>query len=212
MNIVYKTIIPSLLFIASHLCAQTIEFVFFNGTELSDLGSNFDNQVGSVSQTTGSITLTAEAFLDGISTGTALNGGADGFGINSQGTGDQTQRIDNINGFETFVFSFNTAGTLQSINLRYIEEVDNEAILSFENGNSFNLNTSTALSGEDDFFINETFLPGQEISLRISEASSLGENFALDSITIAIPENSVSSLWMSLFSYSILLGSRLIKK
>lgn len=61
-----------------------------------------------------------------------MNGGAEGFGVNSNGLSDYTQRIDNTNGTESIVFSFSTDGILDAIDLRYIEESANEAILSFE--------------------------------------------------------------------------------
>ena len=214
MNIMRRLFTLTVLWTAFHisLSAQNIEFVFFDGSDITELGSTFDNQAGSASYTLNSTILTAEAFLDNNSASNLLNGGADGFGINSQGTGDNTQRIDNINGIETIVFSFNTAGVFESIDLRYIEESENEAILSFQNGRTFELNTATALSNNDDFFINERFLAGQEIRLSISEESVAGENFALDSMRVIIPENAFSSLWLSVVTCSVFIGSKIIKK
>ena len=174
MKTIYTLLLLVIVLTSTDLCSQEIEFEFFNGTELTEIGNNYDNQEASGAYTIGSTTLIAEAYLDDDSIGTILNGGADGFGINSFGTGDLTQRIDNINGIEKIIFSFNTGGTFKSINLRYIEEASKEAILEFSGGNTFNLNTATALSGDDGFLIDELFSAGQEITLRISANSELG--------------------------------------
>lgn len=175
------------------LNAQNLVFSFHNSSGLLEAGTHFDThdsaQPYSLESTVGSVELTMEAVLDGLSENANLNGGADGFGINSQGSNDQTQRIDNGNGQESIEFSFNTAGILQSIDLRYIEESANEAILSFTGGNTFHLNTSTALSGQDDFAINEAFTAGQTIILSISSDALANENFSLEAIHIQIPEN-----------------------
>lgn len=211
MKTIYTLLLVVIVLTSTDLCSQEIEFEFFNGTELTEIGNNYDNQEASGAYTIGSTTLIAEAYLDDDSIGTILNGGADGFGINSFGTGDLTQRIDNINGIEKIIFSFNTGGTFKSINLRYIEEASEEAILEFSGGNTFNLNTATALSGDDDFLIDELFSAGQEITLRISANSELGENFALDSILVQIPEANTASWIIGLIGILFLLSSRLLK-
>jgi hypothetical protein len=97
------------------------------------------------------------------------------------------------------VFSFDSPGILDTVDLRYIEESSNEAILSFEGGKQFNLNTETTLSGMDDFKINEAFLAGQQISLYVSPLASENENFFLESIRIKIPENNASIVGMLAF-------------
>ena len=56
------------------LSAQNIEFVFFDGSDITELGSTFDNQAGSASYTLNSTILTAEAFLDNNSASNLLNG------------------------------------------------------------------------------------------------------------------------------------------
>ena len=211
MKTIYTLLLLVIVLTSTDLCSQEIEFEFFNGTELTEIGNNYDNQEASGTYTIGSTTLVAEAYLENDSIGTILNGGADGFGINSIGTGDLTQRIDNINGIEKIIFSFNTEGTFKSINLRYIEEASEEAILEFSGGNTFNLNTATALSGDDDFLINELFSAGQEITLSISANSELGENFALDSILVQIPEANTASWIIGLIGILFLMSSRLLK-
>lgn len=185
--------------IINPLLGQNIEFLFHDGTQLTEAGSFFDNENSIASFTESNVTLSMQAMLDDNSANAQLNGGSEGFGINSNGANDYTQRIDNGNGIEAIVFSFNTSGILNTIDLRYIEESTNEAILSFDGGNQFNLNTETALSGQDDFTINEAFVAGQLISLYISPEAKANENFALESISIQIPENNAAILGIYCF-------------
>lgn len=169
-------------------------FNFHDGSALVGTGIVFDDAEGSAQDTQGAFTLTAEAFLDGNSTGTALNGSnSDSFGVNAAGTGDETSRFDNDLGIESMVFSFNIGGTFESIDLRFIEETVNEAVLSFDGGNTFELNTSTRLSTNDDFTINEAFTAGQAITLQISASAGAGENFGLESFTV-VPEPNIFGL------------------
>ena len=114
--------------IINPLLGQNIEFLFHDGTQLTEAGSFFDNENSMASFTESNVTLSMQAMLDDNSANAQLNGGSEGFGINSNGANDYTQRIDNGNGIETIVFSFNTSGILNTIDLRYIEESTNEAI------------------------------------------------------------------------------------
>lgn len=166
--------------------AQTT-FIFQNGTITTETGLVFDDEEGSIQDTKGGFTLTAEAFLDGVSTGTEFNGAGSGFGINAVGTGDETQRFDNDLGDESMVFSFDIGGTFTSIDLRYVSTAFNEAVLIFDGGGTYELNNTTALSGDDDFNIGEVFTAGQTITLAISGSAALGENFSLESFTV-VPE------------------------
>ncbi|MFL2825606.1 MAG: hypothetical protein ACJZ8T_00860 [Coraliomargaritaceae bacterium] len=187
------------LFLSISLIGETIQFSLHDGSALTDVGASFDNKDSISSFTQDGITLSMEALLDDNSALAELNGGAEGFGVNSDGLSDYTQRIDNTNGQEMIIFSFDSPGILDTVDLRYIEESSNEAILSFEGGKQFSLNTETAFSGKDDFKINEAFLAGQQISLYISPLASENENFALESISIKIPENNASILGMLAF-------------
>lgn len=187
--------IPLLFVFVSSLSAQ-ITFVFHDGSSLVSVGSAFDNEEGSATFEQGGVTLTAEAFLDGVSSGTDLNGSGDGFGVNALGGGDVTARFDQANGIESIVFSFNVAGTFDSIDLRYVDE-SAEAVLSFDGGNTFDLfaGSGNEISASDDTFtIAETVAAGQHITLSIA---NLGVNFGLEAFTItpsAIPEPSTYAL------------------
>ena len=187
------------LFLTTSLIGETIQFSLHDGSVLTDVGASFDNQASIGSFTQNGITLSMEALLDDNSELAQMNGGAEGFGVNSDGLSDYTQRIDNTNGQEMIVFSFDSPGILDTVDLRYIEESSNEAILSFEGGKQFSLNTETTLSGMDDFKINEAFTAGQQISLYVSPLASENENFALESISIKIPENNASIVGMLAF-------------
>jgi hypothetical protein len=173
------------------LSAQTT-FIFHTGDALGVVGTALDDVEGSDTYTLDNITMTAEAFLDGVSGGTTFNGAGTSFGINANGAGDETQRIDNDNGIESMVFSFDVSGTFNSIDLRYLEESSNEGELIFDGGNTYQLNSVTATSG-DVVNIGESFTAGQTITLRVSSLATAGENFALESFTItasAVPEPS----------------------
>lgn len=187
------------IFLTIPLVGQSIQFSLHDGSKLTEAGSAFDNENSIASFTKDGITLSLEALIDNDSANAILNGGAEGFGVNSNGLSDYTQRIDNTNGTESIVFSFSTDGILDAIDLRYIEESANEAILSFEGGKQFSLNADSALSGKDDFSINEAFTAGQKISLYISPEASQNENFSLESISVQIPENDTAILSMFVF-------------
>lgn len=180
-----SSIVASTLLSFSAAQAQTT-FFFHDGSNITGTGVVFDGQEGSVQDTVGAFTLTAEGFLDGVSTGTDLNGAGDGFGINAVGADAFTTRFDNAIGIESMEFSFNIGGTFESIDLRYIEETSNEAVLIFDGGNTYQLNDSNDGAGET-FTINEAFTAGQSITLQISPLAAGAENFALESFTV-VPE------------------------
>ena len=180
--------------------------------DITELGSTFDNQAGSASYTLNSTILTAEAFLDNNSASNIKWGSLMALELIAKGQEITLKELIILMASKpSFFHSIQLA--FESIDLRYIEESENEAILSFQNGRTFELNTATALSSNDDFFINEQFLAGQEIRLSISEESVAGENFALDSFRVIIPENAFSSLWISVVATcSVFIGSKIVKK
>ena len=96
------------LFLSISLIGETIQFSLHDGSALTDVGASFDNKDSISSFTQDGITLSMEALLDDNSALAELNGGAEGFGVNSDGLSDYTQRIDNTNGQEMIIFSFDS--------------------------------------------------------------------------------------------------------
>ena len=92
------------IFLKIPLVGQSIQFSLHDGSKLTDEGSAFDNENSIASLTKDGITLSLEALIDENSANAVLNGGAEGFGVNSNGLSDYTQRIDNINGTESIIF------------------------------------------------------------------------------------------------------------
>ncbi len=161
-----------------------ITYLFHDGANATAAGLAFDDVASSATYLAGGITLTAEAFLDGVSTGTTMNGATDGFGVNANGTGDMTTRLDNINGIESIVFKFDAAGTFDTIDLRYITG-DNEAVLSFAGGATYLLTSANVINASADTYgIGASFVANQAITLSIFGSASAGENFSLESFTI----------------------------
>ena len=162
-------------------------FEFQDGSSRQAVGDAFDNEAGSATYTLNGIILTAEAFLDGSSSGTLLNGSSS-FGVNATGTGDETQRIDNDLGNESIQFSFNLAGTFDKIDLRYIEESSNEGTLHFAgSGTTVQLNTGNSDHGTNDNFVFSSpysFSANEIITLGLHSSADSGENYSLESFTI----------------------------
>ena len=118
------------------------------------------------------------------------------FGIDNPGseTGgfDDTDRFDNDSVDESMVFSFNTAGIFQIIDLVAIDQSD-EAFLIFEGGPTYEISTDTDLAG-DTFNIGQAFTAGQKITLTVSStATAETANFGLESFTV-VPEPNTYAL------------------
>lgn len=193
------------------IAAQTT-FTFHTGDALGDTGTVFDNASGATQHTVDGITLTAEAYLNGVSTNTKLNGNSTSFGIDNPGTdaseSDDADRFDNHGGSEAMVFSFDRAGTFQSIDLRFIEENTDEAQLIFAGGPTYELNLSTDTGGSTDTFnIAQVFTAGQTITLQLSPNAEIGENFALESFTV-VPAPETFSLLAGLCGLTMVMLRR----
>lgn len=195
-----KVVLLSIVFLISASVHGQITFSFHDGSGLLTSGSDLDTGGSSGTSIVSGVTLTAEAFLDGVTTDTVFNGAGTSFGINAVGGGDETQRFDNDNGIESMEFSFDTGGTFDTIDLRFIED-SAEAVLTFAGGNSFDLfagSVTETVGGTTEIHtITETFVAGQKITLAVSGAAASGENFSLESFTVtpsAIPEPSTYAL------------------
>jgi hypothetical protein len=203
-----KFLLASLSFVVVQFASGQITFSFHDGAATLTSGVDLDLGGSSGTSTVGGVTLTAAAFLDGASSpSTFFNGTSTDFGINAAGGGDDTDRFDNGEGIESMVFSFSKGGTFNTIDLSVLGGTA-EAVLSFDGGNSFDLfegsATETTGGGTDIHTITETFLAGQEITLKVSGLAAPGTNFGLQAFTIttsAIPEPS---------TYALLLGGLVI--
>ena len=71
------------IFLKIPLVGQSIQFSLHDGSKLIDAGSAFDNENSIASLTKDGITLSLEALIDENSANAVLNGGAEGFGVNS---------------------------------------------------------------------------------------------------------------------------------
>lgn len=167
-----------------------VTFVFHTGSALGPAGTALDDNAGAGTYTLSDITITMEAFTDGVSAGSTLNGAGTGFGVNGSGADTQTQRIDNEFGDESIVFFFDVGGTFDSIDLRYIESSGTEeGELAFDGGNTYQLNSVTATGSTDVAAIGENFTAGQRITLRVHAGAPASTNFSLESLTISpVPE------------------------
>ncbi len=185
--------------LATSLSGQiTFEF-YSSGSGTIGSGDDLDGLSSGTSLVSG-VTLTADARLDGVSSGTVFNGTSSAFGINSS-ISDDTDMFDNPTSmFDQMVFSFNTGGTFDSIDLRGITDATGEAVLTFSGGGTheFFSGSSNQTNGTSDTYeIGETFLSAQTITLTVSSLASVGETFGLDAFTItpsAIPEPSTYAL------------------
>lgn len=193
------------LFLAlTQFVSGQITFDFFeSGAGTIGAGADLDG-VSSGTSSAGGVILTAEAFQNGVSTGTVFNGTSSSFGINAVGS-DDSDAFDNDLGAgnaDLMQFSFNTGGTFESIDLRGItSNVSNaEAVLSFTGGGTFDLfgGSGNESNGTSDIYtISETFASNQLITLTVSGSAPLNTSFGLDGFTIstsAIPEPSTYAL------------------
>lgn len=182
---------------------------------------------------TGAAGLALEAFTEGVDAasmslntsgtytqgGITLSAGTDfgtfnltnsGFGPNDAGSSDKTHFFD---GSESMVFSFNVAGTFNSIDFASLDDTPETAILSFAGGNTYNLldgiTSDITVSGSDFFGgINESFTAGQLITLSISG----GNGWTLENFTV-VPEPGTYALLSGFCALAfVMLRRRAVKK
>jgi hypothetical protein len=179
---IYATLLAC-SFIAAGVQAET--FVFHTGSASGAAGDAFDDDTTD-SYTQNNITLTASA--SGPGSDSVFNVTSSSFGINAEASGDDTDQFDTgAGGAEIMTFSFNEAGTFDSIDFASLtEDTETEAVLSFTGGNTFNINNANT-DGGDVFTLStpEAFTANQQITL---STSSDNHNFALQSFTVTIPE------------------------
>jgi hypothetical protein len=176
--------------------AQTT-FIFDDGSSTGAAGLALESFTSGVDAASMSLNTSGTYTLNGIT----LSAGTDfgdfnltnsGFGPDQAGSADDSDTFDTGNGNESMVFSFDTAGTFNSIDFALLNDTPEFAVLSFAGGSTFNLtdgpSSTIAVSGNDFFGgVNESFTSGQLVTLSISG----GSDFTLENFTVtAIPEPS----------------------
>lgn len=193
MNFI-RTLLCTLTFTGlAHSASAQTTFIFDDGTSTGAAGlalEAFSSGVDAADMdlnTSGSYTQNGITLSAGTDFGD-FNLTNDGFGPDQAGSGDNTHEFDTSNGNESMVFSFNVAGTFQSIDFALLDDTPETAVLSFAGGNTYTLTdgatSSITVSGNDTFLgINEEFTADQLITLSISG----GTSFTLESFTV-VPE------------------------
>lgn len=190
----------ALSYLASLASAQTT-FVFDDGSSTGAAGLALEAFTVGVDAASMSLNTSGTYTQAGIilSAGTDFNSfnlTNDGFGLNDIGSGDITDFFD---GSESMVFSFDQAGTFNSIDFASLGGTGQEletATLSFEGGSTFNLldgiSSDITVSGNDFFGgIDESFTAGQLITLSITA----GNGWTLENFTVTVvPEPSIYAL------------------
>lgn len=181
--------------------AQTT-FVFDDGNSTGAAGLALEGLSTNATHTEGGIELTASTAFG------VFNLTNTGFGPDQADSGDDTDAFDTLLGNESMVFSFDVAGTFQSIDFALLDDTPETAILSFAGGNTYNLRdgvtSSIAVSGNDEFLgINESFTAGQLITLSISG----GTHFTLESFTV-VPEPATYAMLAGMLALGFVMVKR----
>lgn len=216
MKISQKLLLASAVCCLSYSASAQTEFIFDDGSSTGAAGlalegftSGVDNASMSLNTsgtyTQGGITLSADTdFGD-------FNLTNSGFGPDQTGSVDDSDAFDTDNGNESMVFSFDVAGTFQSIDFALLDDDPEFAVLSFDGGNTYNLTdgvgSTVPVSGNDVFLgINESFTAGQLITLSISG----GSHFTLESFTV-VPEPGTFALLAGMSALSFVMLRRRAK-
>lgn len=199
---------------ASFASGQTT-FVFDNGSSTGAAGLALEAFATGVDGASMSLN-TSGTYAQGgftLSAGTdfgTFNLTSTGFGPNDTGSGDDTDFFD---GSESMVFSFDTAGTFDSIDFASLGGTGQEletATLSFAGGNTLNLldniTSDIAVSGNDFFDgIDEDFTAGQLITLSITA----GNGWTLENFTVSpVPEPNTYAMLAGICALSFVMIKR----
>ena len=160
----------SAVFAVSTADAAIVTFDFVDGSAGTP-GFVLDGQsTGSVA--VDGVTLSATAGPSGSLFWHNSGSGGD-FGVNHPDPGDETDAFDGDNGAESMVFSFDTAGSLSSIDFDRLTTATDELSISISGGSSINLDADNTSSGLYTFGSSEALDLGS-----FSGASSLSLSFA----------------------------------
>lgn len=192
--------------------AQTT-FVFDDGSSTGTAGLALEAFTRGIDAATMGLNTSGTYTQGGITLSAGTNFGGfnltnEGFGPDQDGAVDDSDAFDTQNGDESMIFSFNVAGTFQSIDFALLDDAPETAILSFDGGNSYTLTdgvtSNIGVSGNDVFLgINENFTAGQRITLSISG----GTNFTLESFTV-VPEPNTFALLAGCFAMASVMYRR----
>lgn len=183
-----KTLTAMAIFALLALGAAQAEVVTFDFEDYGaeQAGNDLDDLAFGTTSTTGSeliVTMTATAIVEGT-TG-AFNLTSSYFGINADGSGDDTDQFDAVNGVEKMTFWFDKPGTLQTIEFAAITSTANDTgTLSFAvSGLNTNFHEGNMVS--DTLTLNQDYGAGEEITFEYAA----GNGFGLQQMTVdAIPE------------------------
>lgn len=158
-------------------------------------GKDLDSEISGTTQTTEdgvSLTLSAEAFVDGVSSGLEFNQTSSSFGINVDGAGDATAELDDGKGTESIQFAvISSSVPLDSLILSEIKfnlfTTGDEGRLSV--GGVDSTFTDGDLSNTNVLSVNESISLGQFFTLAHSSGSGFGlESMTFQANTLAVPE------------------------
>lgn len=187
-------------------CASATEIIEFSydGYSPNQAGLDLDGlSFGSTTSTSlnYSLTMSADALLDDVSADTEFNQTASGFGINCDGSGDDTDAIDGDLGVESMLLSFDQAGTFESIEFdRVTASAGDTGMVSFatsgESYQFYNANMSSDL-----LELNQSFEAGESITIKWQA----GNGFGLEQMSIAVPEPATLGLISTIGLASLLI-------
>ena len=216
VKLIFSVFVLSACCFTTSSIAKTVLFDFhISSSAMGDAGLAFDDAESSVSylDPISGLSITAEAFLDGVSGGTDLNGtGNNGyFGVNAAGSGDDTDQLDGANGTESIVFSFSEDVTLLSMDFNAFggSGGSGEDRVSISISSGF----STTMDGND--FTNDLFETSQLIStadtLTIAWVDGGGvglQSLSVDFTPAIVPEPSTYAAIFGLLAFGLTVSYR----
>ncbi|TWT80127.1 hypothetical protein CA13_15400 [Planctomycetes bacterium CA13] len=201
-----------LMVTAEHANAAFVVFDFRNTS--AGAGNDLDGKASeSTSITIDGVTLTlsAEAFVDGINSGThKFNQTSSSFGIDANGSGDDTDTFDGGLGVESARFSISSSNVpLSSLELTEIKFnlfTDGDIGSLQINGTPTSLFDDDDLSNTNVLSVNQLMAVGQTFDVGYSAGNGFGlESMSFQATTMAVPEPSTLAFvgLASLFGFAV---------
>ncbi|GAB5517424.1 PEP-CTERM sorting domain-containing protein [Rhodopirellula baltica] len=190
--------IRTISFLALLACSTTSHagFITFDFRSTSQgAGKDLDSKTSGTTQSTSdgvSLTLSAEALVDGISSGLEFNQTSGSFGINVDGSGDATAELDSGLGTESIQFAVTSSSVpLDSL---FLSEIKFNLFTAGDEGRLMvgGVDSTFAdndLSNTNVLSVNESISLGQFFTLAHSSGSGFGlESMTFQANTLAVPE------------------------